>query len=282
MVLSRNSRSCRKRPDLHFFVQMRVGGRDHAHIHALGLRRSDALHFAHFQHAQHLGLQIHRDVGDLVQKQRAAIGQLKAAHAIGLGVGERALDVPEQFAFENSLGQPAGVHRHHGLGAARRNREQSLRHHFLAGAGLAGDQHVRVRRSHARDHLQHRLHGLRLGNQRRNALGAQQAVLGFQAQAAADGVAQIDLRLDDGQQPLVLPGLLHEIARAAAHRFHRQAHRGPGRHHDHRQHRIDGLNARKQIQPFLPRRGVARVVQVHDHDVEIARFERRDRRPRAK
>ncbi len=95
---------------------------------------------------------------------------------------------------------------------------------------------------------------------------------------APNGVAQIDLRLDDGQQPVVLPRLLDEIARAAAHGFHRQAHRAPGGHHDHRQHGVDGADARKQVQPFLPRRGVARVVQIHDHDVEIARFKRRNNR----
>ena len=54
-----------------------------------------------------------RDVGDFVQKQRAAVGHLEAADAIHLGVGERALHMAEQLAFENAFGQAAGIDRHH-------------------------------------------------------------------------------------------------------------------------------------------------------------------------
>ena len=104
----------------------------------------------------------------------------------------------EQLAFEDAFGQAARVHGHHGLRSARRDGVQRLRHHFLAGAGLAGDQHVRVRRPHARDQLQHRLHGRRLGDQRGPLVAAQQPVLGFQAQALAQRLAQLDLRAHDG------------------------------------------------------------------------------------
>ena len=92
----------------------------------------------------------------------------------------------------------------------------------------------------------------------------------------AQRAAQLDLRLEDGRQPRVVPRLLDEVARAAAHGFHRQLHAAPGRHHDHRQRGVQRLDAVEQVQPFLPAGGVARVVQVHQDRVEIARFHRVD------
>ena len=117
IVLRRKSRSWRNRPGGDFFVQVGIGGGDHAHVHAPRLRRADALELARLQHAQQLRLQVQRHVGDLVEKQRSAIGELEAAHAVDLGVGERAADMAEQFALENAFGESARVHRDHRLPA---------------------------------------------------------------------------------------------------------------------------------------------------------------------
>ena len=111
-----------------------------------------------------------------------------------------------------------------------------------------------------------------LRDQLRKALGAQRAVLGFQPLPLAQRAAQLDLRLQNGGEPRVVPGLLNEIARAAAHSLHRQFHRAPRGHHDHRQRGIERLDAIQQLQPFLPGGGVARVIEVHQHRVEVARF----------
>ena len=73
------------------------------------MRRAYALQFAGLKHAQQLGLLAQRDVGDFVEKERAAVGQFEAADAVGARVGECAFDVAEYFAFEGSLGQAAGV-----------------------------------------------------------------------------------------------------------------------------------------------------------------------------
>ena len=84
-------------------VEVGVGGRDDAHVGAPRARAADALELAGLEHAQQLGLQVQRDVGDLVEEQRAAVGQLEAADAVALGVGEGALDVAEQLALEQAL-----------------------------------------------------------------------------------------------------------------------------------------------------------------------------------
>ena len=56
-----------------------------------------------FQHPQQLGLQHQRDFADFVQEQRAFVGQLEDAAFLRAGVGEGALFVAEQLAFEQRL-----------------------------------------------------------------------------------------------------------------------------------------------------------------------------------
>ena len=46
---------------------------------------------------------LRRQVADLVEKDRAAVGLLEAADAPGVGAGERAAFVAEQFAFEQGF-----------------------------------------------------------------------------------------------------------------------------------------------------------------------------------
>ena len=217
-------------------------------------------------------MQVGRDVGDFVEEQRAALGHFKTADAVRLGVGESALHMTEQLALEDAFGKAAGVDREHRLDGPQRNRMQRLRHQSFAGAVLAGDQYVGIGRTHARDHVQDRLHGGGLCDQTGKLLRAQQAILGFQDLPFAQSAPQLDLGAQNGGEPRVVPRLLDEVAGAAAHSFHRQVHAAPSRHHDHRQRAIQALQAVEQIETFLARGGIPGVVQVHDHGVEVARF----------
>ena len=68
-----------------------------------------------------------------------------------LRVGEGALHVAEHLALEHALGEPAHVHRDQRPRGPGRGGVDPLRHDLLAGAVLAGDQHVGVgRRRRAR------------------------------------------------------------------------------------------------------------------------------------
>ena len=78
-----------------------------------------------------LACRVSGDVGDLVQEQRAAVGQLEAPDAVGLGVGECALHVAEQLALEDAFGEPAGIDRDEGLAGAARDGVHRLRHEPL-------------------------------------------------------------------------------------------------------------------------------------------------------
>ena len=126
----------------------------------------------------------------------------------------------------------------------------------------------------ARDDVEHRPHRRRFGQQRRMAVGHQRLVGGLELPAAPNRPAQLGLRPDDRQQPLVVPRLLDEVARAAAHRFDRDVHRAPRGHHDDRQRFVGGVNALQQVEAFFARRRVARVVEIHQDDVVVLQLHR--------
>ncbi len=144
----------------------------------------------------------------------------------------------------------------------------------LAGAVFTGDQNVGFGRADPFDELEHRPHLGRGGDHRRRPVplgaGAQQLVLRLQVLAAAQGPSQVDLGAQDGEEPVVLPRLLDEVAGTVAHRLDRQIDARPGRHHHDRQRIVEGAQARDQLEPLLPRGRVTGVVQVHQNGVEIA------------
>ena len=93
------------------------------------LERTDAVDFAELQHAQQLRLHRQRQLADLVEEQRAAVGQLEQARLVVGGAGERAAHVAEQLALEQRLDDRRAVDRHEpaiaarsGAGAARARR----------------------------------------------------------------------------------------------------------------------------------------------------------------
>ena len=115
------------------------------------LRSADADHDFFFQHAQQLGLAAEAQVADLVQKQRAAGGQLELALAALVGVGEGPFFVAEQFAFEQRLGDRRAVDGDERLVAAAAEVVDRLADDFLAGAVFAQDQHGQLGVGHAAD-----------------------------------------------------------------------------------------------------------------------------------
>ena len=108
-MLRRKKRSARKRPASALGAQVGVGGGDHADVDVARGRGADALEFAGLEHAQQLRLLAERNVGDLVEEERAAVGEFEATDAVGARVGEGALDVAEELALEGALGERAGV-----------------------------------------------------------------------------------------------------------------------------------------------------------------------------
>ena len=87
-----------------------------------------------------------RDFADFVQEERAAVGGLEAAFALGMRAGEGAFFVPEQFAFQKRLRDGAAIDGDKRPVFARAALVDGPRRHFLAGAAFAQEE-GRARRS---------------------------------------------------------------------------------------------------------------------------------------
>ena len=100
------------------------------------------------QHAQQHDLGLGGQLADLVEEDRAAVGQLEATLAPLQGPGERALLVTEQLRRDERRRNRRAIHGDESPGGAWRSLVDRPGDELLARAGLAGDQHGRIRRRH--------------------------------------------------------------------------------------------------------------------------------------
>ncbi len=126
----------------HPLLEVVAGGGDHPHVDRPRQVAARALEAALLQHAQQAHLQLGRQVGDLVDVQGAAGGQFQATLAAGDGAGQRAGLAAEQLAFQQLRIDGRAADRHEGKLATAGMVVQVARHHFLAAAGLAEQQHA--------------------------------------------------------------------------------------------------------------------------------------------
>ena len=73
-----------------FVVQISIGRRNNAHVDIDGSRTAQTLELAFLDGPQQLGLQLERELTDLVQKNGAAVGHLEAPDLGCMSAGERA------------------------------------------------------------------------------------------------------------------------------------------------------------------------------------------------
>ncbi len=81
IVFSRNSRSWRKRFSSASWSGDDVGRGDDPHVDRDRLVRADRHHLALLERGQQLGLQMKRQIADLVEEQGAVVGGLEAARS---------------------------------------------------------------------------------------------------------------------------------------------------------------------------------------------------------
>ncbi len=70
---------------------------------------ADALDLMLLEDAEQLGLGLQGELGDLVQEEGAAVGQLEAADAPGEGAGEGAFFMAEELALDQSPGERGAI-----------------------------------------------------------------------------------------------------------------------------------------------------------------------------
>ncbi len=137
--------------DPHRILRNPIRRRDDAHIGILRLGRADAHETPGLEHPQQLDLQIHRHLGDLVEKQRAAAGALEETLVLAVGAGEAALLVAEDFAFDQIGRDRTAIDREKRPRAAPAEVVHRLRDDLLAAAAFAGDEDRDTGRRHPRD-----------------------------------------------------------------------------------------------------------------------------------
>ena len=154
----------------HLDRQDAIGGGDDAHVDMMKAVGADPLHLAELHGAQQLGLDRQGQLPDLVQKERAAMGQFELAGAVGRRAGEGAAHMAEQFGLGQRVRQGGAVDMHQRLGGPAGARMDDAGQHFLAGAGLARQQHGQVRAGDHVDFAVERLHHRAVAEQRAAAL----------------------------------------------------------------------------------------------------------------
>ena len=90
---------------LHHVAKIAVGGAEHAHIDPEGLVLSHAADLSRLEKPQQLDLHALVKLADLVEEERAAIGDLEESLAVRIGTGEGPLAMAEELALDQVLGQ---------------------------------------------------------------------------------------------------------------------------------------------------------------------------------
>ena len=124
------------------FLAKVPGGRRHHPCPAhpeLGL--ADPLVFTVLEHPQQLGLELRRQLADLIQEQCACRGVLEVAGPRRGGAGEGTLGVTEKGGFHQGRGDSGAVEGEVGLTGPGRSVVQGPGDEFLPGPRFALDQH---------------------------------------------------------------------------------------------------------------------------------------------
>ena len=90
--------------------QILVGRGQHAHVHPHACCPADRLDELLLKCAQDLRLRLQAHVADLIEKQRAGVGELELSAPIRGGARERSLDVSEQLALDQLFRYRGAVH----------------------------------------------------------------------------------------------------------------------------------------------------------------------------
>jgi len=212
------------------------------------------------QHAEQLDLRAPRQIANLVEEQRAAVGEFEPASALAVSTRKRALLVTEQFRLDERIGQGRHVDRHEGMLGARTRVVNGTRQHLFAGTALASDQDRGTARRGPGDGVDGLGHPRVGGVEARKPvpgreLFAERFVLGNQRPA-------FERSRDQHLEFIEVDGLGQVIRRPAFHGVNSGRHGPECCHHDDRDLGIDAPQPIEQGQAVLVRHAEVREDQV--------------------
>ncbi len=237
-------------PLLHHRRQIAVGGRQNTDVDGDAMGSADRADLLFLQGAQQLGLQIKRQLANLIEKDRASLGRSQQTVLGTIGAGERAFHVAEELTLHQRGHQGTAVdgnERAIGVGAIGMNR---ARHQLLAHAALSQDQHrVRALR-HLGQNAVELVHLRAAADHVAQALGRAQGFAQPAAGAFHRALRPFHRPLQHRGQFIHGKGLGEIIGGPGAHRLDRGGHRSVRCHHHHAQVRIERLDLVQQAQAF--------------------------------
>ncbi len=196
---------------------------------------------------------------DLIEEDRALVGQLEAARPALQSARECALLVTEDLALEQRLRNGRAVHRHEGSVPPRGQLVQGARDQLLAGAALASDQHGGGRGRGQLDEAVDRLHGRAGPHQLADAPDLLDAP--SEQRDLAGGLRPLDRLGHQQLEPGDVDGLRQKVVRALLHGGHRRVDAPlPAQQDDRREGQLFPEGA-EQGEPILLRHH-----EVGDHD----------------
>ena len=205
------------------------------------------------QDAQDLGLHVHAHGADLVEEERAAVGDFEEAFLGGDGGGEGAFDVAEEGGFEELGGDGAGVDGDEGLVAARGVGVDGLGDELFAGAAFALDEDGGAAGRDLGDEVEEAEHGLAFADDVLEVVALLEGALElddlFFGLVAGDGGADV------GEELFVVPGLLDEVFGAGADGVDDVADGAVGGDHDDRQLGLHLDDAGQEVDAGLAGKG---------------------------
>src|SRR5439155_397612 len=149
-------------PSPHFSLERHIRGGDDPRGNANWLIAAERLHLSVLESTQERSLRRKGNVGDLVEEQRTAVRALEVPFLSLMRSRERALLIPEEFGFDERIGDRAAIDRHKRLRAPGAHVMDRASDEFLSCARLTFDEDRERRVGHLADLLDNLLH-LRAG-----------------------------------------------------------------------------------------------------------------------
>ena len=206
----------------------------------------DPLELLLLERAENLGLERERQIADLVEEERAAMGELEAAGLALCGAGERPLLVSEQLALEQRLRNRRAIDGDERSVIARAERVQRSGEQLLACSALAFEQDRGIRRGRAMELLRDLTELAVLADDPRRTAPLGQFL--FENDVLGEHPALRDRPLDHQQQVIGLDGLGQKVHRPFAHRGDCILDASVRSHHDHGQIGVQLLRCAKDAE----------------------------------
>ena len=144
-----------------------MGGANDAHVDWVFGHATDLAHTLFLYRPQQFHLHGQRQIGNLIEKQRATARCLKKALALAVSAGKCPLAIAEKLAFHQVFRNRTAIHRHKGIRPPRTALMHQPRRQLLAATRLAGDINRCLTAGELVDHRPYLLHCHRITDQTR-------------------------------------------------------------------------------------------------------------------